>query len=146
MSNHRHVHADCMIALAEDSRRKTFSSQPRNSCWILAVSPAWHANRSYQVREPDGTVVKTTHPRPKKRYVMVDGVKLPAPLEEAPEDGFVWFAKCVAVLGWTAGAMDAYPCREEVRRLIAEQNAYATKEDAEAWIEFYRTKREVIEE
>ena len=104
----------------------------------------WCEDATYQIREPDDTVVATTHPRPKKRYVVIDGVKLPAPLEEAPEKGDLWLVRSTASDGREATFLRANS--PWVPGLIAERNAYATKEDAEAWIEFYRTKREVIEE
>lgn len=70
-----HIHAACIIALAEDTTRKVWVWGPCSRQWVPCVSKdtSWYPDSCYRVLDADGTVVAET-PKPKPLLHPADAV------------------------------------------------------------------------
>ena len=130
-----HIHKECIVAYAEDTRRtvQIWNNQGQGRWFDCNNSPLWTEDVSYRVLDSDGNVIAET-PAPTPPRVRIPACTLPAPLESA--EGYEQV--------WTVSTFDMnvqFVCQPG-----ASVTCWATREEAQEWLDFLTAPREVVED
>ena len=132
-----HIHKACIVALAEDTRRRLEYWSEDQDRWKEAAKngdPIWFKHARFRVLDLDWQVIAETPERPTPPRVRIPETTLPAPLESA--EGYEQV--------WTVSTFDMnvqFVCQPG-----AGVTCWATREEAQEWLDFLTAPREAVED